>query len=187
MNAKNILAVLLCSIVLISCGPKITVDYDKTVDFTKFKDFHYLGWAKESDKILNDLDKQRIEESFGNEFSRRGVKFVGESEADAAVLLFLVVDQKTSTTAYTTHMGGMGYGYGYPGWGWGGGMSTTSYNDYDYYVGTLVIDIYDVETKKLVWQAVSSGTIDENPQKRAANIPKVAKSMMAQFPIKPVE
>lgn len=174
-------------IILASCGPTIHADYDKAVDFTKYKDFYYLGWAEETTQMLNELDKDRIEEAFGNEFTSRGVEFVGKDEADAAVLLYIVVNQKTSTTAYTNHYGGMGYGYGYPGWGWGGGMSSTTYSENDYLVGTMVVDIYDVETKKLIWQGVSSGTVSENPKKRAANIPKVARAVMAKYPVKPVK
>lgn len=168
---------------------KISSDYDKDADFTKYQDFHYLGWAKDSDQIVNDIDKRRIEEAFGNEFAKRGIKFVGAAEADAAVSLFVVVDQKTGTTAYTDYYGGMsmGYGYGraYPGWGWGGGMSTTRYQEYDYLVGTLVVDVFDTETKKLVWQGVSSGTINENTKNREDRIKKVARAIMAKYPIDP--
>lgn len=168
---------------------KITSDYDKEADFTKYQDFHYLGWAKDSDRIVNDLDKRRIEEAFGNEFARRGIEFVDQGEADAMVSLFIVVDQKTSTTAYTDHYGGMamgyGYGRGYPGWGWGGGMSTTRYQENDYLVGTLVVDVFDAETKKLVWQGVSSGTINESTKNREDRIKKVARAIMDKYPVQP--
>jgi len=138
--------------------------------------------------MVNDLDKRRIEEAFGNEFSKRGIAFVDQSEADAAVSLFIVVDQKTSTTAYTDYyggMGGMGYGYGrgYPGWGWGGGMSTTRYQEYDYLVGTLVVDVFDTDTKKLVWQGVASGTINEKTKNREARIQKMARAIMDKYPV----
>ena len=180
-------ALLLASFLSGCSSTKITADYDKEVDFTKYQDFHYLGWAKDSDKILNDLDKRRIEGAFGAEFKRRGIEFVDASEADAAVSLFVVVDQKTSTTAYTDYYGGMGMGYGYgrgyPGWGWGGGMSTTRYQEHDYLVGTLVVDVFDTETKKLVWQGVSSGTVNENTKNREARIQKVARAIMEKYPI----
>ncbi len=180
---------LFVSVALFSCSStKITSDYDKEADFSKYQDFHYLGWAKESGEIVNDIDKRRIEEAFGNEFKKRGITFVDQEEADAAVSLFIVVDQKTGTTAYTDYyggMGGMGYGYGhgYPGWGWGGGMSTTRYQEYDYLVGTLVVDVFDTETKKLVWQGVSSGTINEKTKNREARIQKVARAIMANYPV----
>jgi len=166
---------------------RITSDFDKEADFTKYKDFHYLGWAQHSDQIINDLDKARIENAFANEFAKRGIKFVDQSEADATVSLFIVVDQKTSTTAYTDHYGGMGYGYGYPAWGWGGGMSTTRYQEYDYLDGTLVVDVFDAESKKLVWQGVASGTINENTKSREERINRVAASIMDQYPVEPAK
>jgi len=186
----RIFTALILSTFLLGCSStKISSDYDKEADFSKYQDFHYLGWAKDSDKILNDLDKRRIEEAFGNEFAKRGIKFVDQSEADAAVSLFVVVDQKTGTTAYTDYHGGMGYGYGgygarYPGWGWGGGMSTTRYQEYDYLVGTLVVDVFDTETKKLVWQGVSSGTVNESTKNREARIQKIARAIMDKYPVK---
>ncbi len=185
----RIFITLFVSVALFSCSStKITSDYDKEADFSKYQDFHYLGWAKESGEMVNDLDKRRIEEAFGNEFSKRGIAFVDQSEADAAVSLFIVVDQKTSTTAYTDYyggMGGMGYGYGrgYPGWGWGGGMSTTRYQEYDYLVGTLVVDVFDTDTKKLVWQGVASGTINEKTKNREARIQKMARAIMDKYPV----
>jgi hypothetical protein len=67
-----------------------------------YKTFEYYDWADNSDKILNRFDKERIEEAFGDEFAKRGMKLV-ESNGDAVVSLFVVVDMKTSRTAYTTH------------------------------------------------------------------------------------
>ena len=192
MTVRLLSITLLAMLALSSCSSlKITSDYDKEADFSKYKDFYYLGWAEESGELLNDIEKDRIEKAFGEEFKNRGIVFVDESEADAAVSLYIVVDQKTSTTAYTNHHGGYGYGYGggmaYPGWGWGGGMSTTTYNEYDYYVGTLVVDVYDVESKSLVWQGVASATISQNPQKRESNIPRTAKAIMAKYPVDPLK
>ena len=101
---------------------KIAYDYDKTVDFTQYKTFEYYGWAKESDQIINQLDRQRVEEAFGFEFARRGLSYV-KSGGDLVVTLFFVVEDKTSTTYSTDHIGGYYggyYSYG-PGWGWGYG------------------------------------------------------------------
>ncbi|MEZ5148398.1 MAG: hypothetical protein R2759_15360 [Bacteroidales bacterium] len=43
---------------LTSCSSlRISADYDKTVDFSKYKTIEFYGWAKESDKLLNGMDK----------------------------------------------------------------------------------------------------------------------------------
>ena len=143
-------------ILLNSCSSlKVYSDVDSSIDFTKYKSLEYYGWADESDKFLTQLDKDRIENAFGAEFKKRGYEIV-ESGGDMIVTLFIVVEQKTSTTATTSHMGGGYGGYygGYPGYrrghGWGGGHSTTSIQEYDYNVGTLVCDVFDAVKKELI-------------------------------------
>ena len=168
---------------------KVTSDYDKSVDFSKYRTFEYYGWAEESDKILNRFDRERIEAAFGDEFAKRNLKLVDEG-GDMVVSLFIVVDQKTSTTAYTDHYNMGGYGYGGWGWGYGGmgmGTSTTRYSENDYLVGTLVVDVFDKAEKKLIWQGVGQKTVDENPNTREKNAMKAAEAIMKPFPIKPVE
>jgi hypothetical protein len=192
---KKILGILsIASIVfLASCGSGITVsyDYDKEADFSKYKKFEYYGWADNSDKILSDLDKRRIESAFADEFEKRGITFV-EGDGDAVVSLFIVVNQETSVTAYTDHynMGGAygPYGYG-PGWGWGYGTSTTRYQENDYLVGTLVVDVFDKAERKLIWQGVGQKTVDDNSNTavKDKNVQKAAQSIMINYPVKPIE
>jgi len=178
-------------VALVSSCSSITVisDYDKEVDFSKYKTFEYYGWADESDKILNRFDKERIEAALGVEFAKRELKLV-EENGDLVVSLFIVVDQKTTTTAYTNHYGSAGYGYG-PDWGWynsygGMGTSTTTYSENDYLVGTLVVDVFDKTEKKLIWQSVGQKTVDDNPNSKEKNIEKVAVEIMKPFPIQAI-
>ena len=192
-NAILLSAAILGLALLSACsGLKVYSDVDPTIDWSNYKTFEYYGWAEDSDKILNQLDRDRIERAFGEEFRARGLELV-EKDGDMIVTLFIVIEQKTGATATTTHMGG-GYGgyyggyYGYgPGWGWGGGHSTTTIQEYDYGVGTLVIDVFDAENQKLIWEGIGTKTVDENPQTRDKNIPKAAKAIMSKFPITPIQ
>jgi len=193
MKTKNYFLLIITGMIAIfltSCSSvSVTADYDKSVDFTKFKTFEYYGWAEESDKLLNDLDKKRIEDAFGNEFYKRGFSFV-ESDGDLIVTLFIVVEQKTQQTAHTTHSGGGYYGgyYGHgPGYGWGPSYSTTTVSSYDYAVGTLVCDVYDKASEALIWEGIASKTIDSNPNTRDKKIPKVIEMLMAKYPVPPLE
>ena len=164
---------------------KITTDFDKDADFTKYKSVTFLGWQQGSEKLMNDLDKERMRTAFVSEFKERGMVKGGE-DADLAITLYLVLEQKTSTTAYTNYYGGGGYGrYGRGGWGWGNGYANTTYSESDYINGTLVMDVYDNSTNQLIWQGVSSGTVKENPKKRDKSIPKTVGKLMKKFPIQP--
>ena len=179
---------------LSSCsGLKVVSDVDPTVNWSDYKTFEYYGWAQESDKILTRFDRDRIENAFGQEFEKRGLEYVEEG-GDMIVVLFVVVEQKTETMASTSSMGGYGgyyggyYGYG-PGYGWdpgwGGGMSTTTIQEYDYEVGTLVVDVFDAKEEKLIWEGIGTKTVDEDPQTRDKNIPKSVQKIMARFPVQP--
>ncbi|MEA3479060.1 MAG: DUF4136 domain-containing protein [Bacteroidota bacterium] len=176
------LAIILSIAVLSACESiNVTADWDKTVDFTQFKTYSYYGWARESDKILSQFNKIRIEEAFGKEFEKRGLQYV-ESGGELVVSLFIVVDQKTGVTAYTDYYGAGAYGYYRP-WGWGAGYSTTSYHEYDYLVGTLVCDVFDDSSKKLIWQGVGSRTVDDNPGNRDRNISRSVAMIMSYYPV----
>ncbi len=180
---KNLIFITI-SMLIASCSSiKFSSDKDGSVDFTKFKTLSYYGWAEESDKILNRFEKERIEKAFADEFKKRGIEII-DRDGDIIVSLYIVVDQKTGTTAYTNHYGGGGpYGY-YGGYGgWGMGYSSTSYQEYDYLVGTLICDVFDSSTKKLIWQGVVSGEIDDNPKTRERNTPRVIKELMKRYPV----
>lgn len=189
---KKLIHLAAVALILTSCSStKVVSDYDKSIDFSQFETFEYYGWAEESDKILNRFDRDRIEQAFGDEFAARSLKYVEEG-GDLVVVLFIVVEQKTQKTASTTHSGGAHggyyggyYGYG-PGYNWGPSYSTTTVSEYDYQVGTLVCDVFDAESKTLIWEGIGTKTIDENPDTRDKNIPKAVKAIMAQYPVQPV-
>lgn len=162
---------------------QITSDYDKTVDFTKYKTFTFKGWAKDSDQQINQLDRDRIIAAFEKEFQSRNL--VRDSiSPDMAITLFVVIKEKTSTTAYSNYYGGMGYrrsfGYGY-------GYGSTSYSQRDYREGTIVIDFYDEKEKNLIWQGVLRTEVKEKAKKREKSIPENIRKLMYKFPIKPVK
>ncbi|GGF47153.1 hypothetical protein GCM10011339_39600 [Echinicola rosea] len=166
---------------------QVKSDYDKETDFSKYKTYSFEGWQKESDQHLNEFDKKRILESLKSEFAMRGMVH-SEDNADAKIALYVVLDQKTSTTAYTDFMGGYGYG---PRWGWGMGAgnvsATTTYSNDDYTEGTLVVDMYDSDSDKLVWQGILTSTVTEKPEKRDKTIPKNIKKLMKKFPVDKVK
>ncbi len=188
---KNLFIALMAGVLLSSCS-SITVmsDLDKTVNFADYKNFEYYGWTDNSDQLLNRFDKERIEKAFGNEFASRDLTIVEKGQGELIVSLYIVTQQKTQTTANTTSMGG-GYGsyggyYGYgPGYGWGGGHSTTTYSDYDYTEGSLIVSVYDAKKEQLIWESAGKGTINENPKKREASIPKVVAQIMKEYPVQP--
>ncbi len=176
--------------VFTSCSStKVISDKDPVVDFTEFKTFEYYGWADNSDQILNRFDKERIESAFAEEGRKRGLTRV-DAGGDVIVTLFVTGEIKTQTTAHTNTMGMGGMGRGgmrSPGWGWGTTHSTTTINETNYLVGTLMIEMYDKDDKKLIWQAIGTKTVSEDPKKREKGIPKKVAAIMREYPVNPIK
>lgn len=199
---KNLLktSILLSFFVMILSGcasTKVVSDKDGSVDFSKIRTFEFYGWADNSDAVLTRFDKERIEAAFAEEGRKRGIT-KAESNGDVIVSLFIVADLKTQKTANTTTtgmgMGGMGMGrrgMRSPGWGWGGGMSMqqshTVINETNYIEGTLMIELFDPKDKKLIWQAIGTKTVSEDPKKREKGIPKKVAAIMKVYPVQPIK
>lgn len=188
-NSIKILASLIVFLIAHNLSfAQVNTDYDKSTDFTKYKTYSFAGWQKNSDQLLNDIDKKRMLDAFKAEFASRNMTLVTEN-GDATVTLYLVIDKKTSTTAYTDFNGGMGYGVGMRrGWGMGvGGVgmgtATTTYSDNDYNEGTLVVDLYDGTSKSLIWQGTLQSVVSDKASKRDKTIPKKIGKLMAKYPI----
>jgi hypothetical protein len=180
-----------------SCSStKVISDIDKTEDFTQFKTFEFYGWAENSDKVLTRFDKERIEAAFVEEAKKRGLTGVKEN-GDVIVSLFVVGEVKTQTTANTTTngmgmggMGGMGGRRGHRGMGgWGAGttQSHTVINETNYIEGRLMVEMFDVAEKKLIWQAIGTKRVSEDPKKREKGIPNKVAAIMREYPVKPIK
>lgn len=160
---------------------QITNDYDKTVDFTTYTSYTFKGWVNDSEDEINQLDKERILDAFKNEFAKRNI-VVDNENPDIAVTLYIVIKDKTSTTAYTNYYGGMGYrrsfGYGY---------GSTTYSQHDYREGTIIVDFYDEKEKNLIWEGVLKTEVKEKAKKREKTIPENIRKLMYNYPIKPTK
>ena len=187
------IAILLITVFLTSCtGVKITNNWDRKVDFSSFKTYSLYPWDRHNDQVVNDYDKQTILSSIKREMEKRGYKHV-EKNGDLIVSTFVIVEERTSYQAYTNHYGGWGgygggWGYygapGYYGYGWGGYNSTTIYKT-DYNQGTLLIDIFRLSDKQLIWQGIGSGEVTDNYEKRDRTLPKNISQIFRRFPVRP--
>jgi len=70
---------------------------------------------------------------------------------------------------------------GFPGWGWRywGGMGTTVAQVVPERVGNLNLDIFDANTKYLLWRGTASRTLSEEPEK---NTRKLEEAVIKQLP-----
>jgi hypothetical protein len=167
---------------LVACSSiTTTYDYDKTVDFTKYKTYNFTPEALKLG--IQELNRDRLLAAIDKEMAARG--FTKSDNPDALIDLLGKLEQKQTATA-TSSGGGM---YGYGRYGYGGGFSTTTVNYDDYTEGTLFINFVDRSTEKIVWQGRGTKTLNENasPEKREANIKNGVAMIYQKFPVKPVK
>lgn len=155
-----------------ACSPSVNVsmDYDKQVDFTKFKTYAY---SNESQSVpLDDLNKRRLFTYVDEQMAAKGFT---KSENSFDLLVDLQITAQQRQEAYTNSTGGYGYR-------WGGGMSTTTVQTY--VDGTLIISFVEPNKKELVWQGRGTRELDKDAtaDKREKNIHDLVVQILAKYP-----
>jgi len=192
---KKIIFLAIIAVIVSSCSSlKVTYNMDTSLDFSKYKTYSYYGWDSTSTQISPHY-RQAIEFAFAEELSKRGLKYDPSGNGDIVISLFLAIDVDKATRTYNNYYGSGPYGFYQPTWGWGYGYGYgyghpyayggVTYEEYNYYTGTLVCDVFDRRTKKLAWQGVVSKAI--YPEDKGKNISKVIARLMLKFPIEPIE
>ena len=155
---------------------KTVVDYDHSASFSKYHTYSWIGV-----NVEEPLWKDRVTKAIDTQLSAKGWSKV-ESGGDASISA--VGSTATERTLDTWYSGGFGGGWAHRGWwGVGGpGFATTTVESTP--VGTLHIDIFDSQTKKVVWHAVCSDTLTGNPDKNEKRLDKAVAEVFKKFPPK---
>ena len=162
---------------LVSCQSiYINSDYDKQVDFAKFKT--YAFYKTGIDKVeISDLDKKRIMRSIDEQLAAKG--FLKSETPDMLINISTKEREQVNVNQFNT---GWGYGWGF-GWNpmfWGGGMAMNNVSTYA--EGTLLIDIIDSSKKELIWQGEGIGHLTQNTDRKDANIKEFVSRILTQYP-----
>ena len=140
MNVQRIFA--FAGIVLlfatVSFAGQVKTDYDRNTDFRQYKTY---SWEKV--QTQDALWVNRIKAAVNADLTAKGWKLVESGGDIAIVAMETTQNQHTLNTFYD----GLGGGWGWRGFG-GFGNETTTVDNYK--VGTLVVDLFDAKTKKLI-------------------------------------
>jgi Domain of unknown function (DUF4136) len=155
----------------------IKTDYDHSADFTKYHTYSWIGV-----KAGDDLWVTRIKDDVNQALTSKGWSMV-PSGGDAGVSAFgSAKNQQTLNTFYD----GLGGGWGWRrGWGGGGGFGESTTTVENTPVGTLVVDIFDGSTKKLIWRGSSTETLSDKPDKNDKKLEKAVDEMFKKYPPSP--
>lgn len=163
------------------CAPsvKVNVDYDRAADFSSYKTFTMTDIAAKGE--VSQLNAERIQNAIKANMVSKGYTEVGADAADLLVNAMTVSKTKTAVSANTDYYGygGIYRPYGY----WGGG--STTFSTYNYTDGSLIIDVVNNKTQKLLWQGVGNSEIDSKPKNPDQFIQHAVKKILNDFPPKP--
>lgn len=176
------LVLVLITALISSCGPtlKVNTDYDRSVNFSDYKTFSMYNLK--SNGSVSQLNEDRIAKYIRAEMSKRGFT-EDKKNPDLMVNALTVLKNKKGISASTTNyygFGGVYRPYGY----WAAPVGGyTSVSTYDYKDGSLVIDMIDSRTQKMIWTGSGSAEIYKQPKNPEEVISEVINKIMTGFPV----
>ena len=157
-----------------SFGQQVKTDYDRNADFGQYKTY---SWEKVNTQ--NDLWVDRIKTAVNSALTAKGWTQV-DSGGNVSIMAMEITQSHQSLNTYYDNFGG---GWGWRGWGGlGGGFGESTTTESTYRVGTLVVDLFDSSSKKLVWRGSSSDALSDKSAKNIKNLDKGVEKMFEHFP-----
>ena len=156
-----------------SFAQQVKTDYDRSANFSQYKTY---SWEKV--QTQDQLWVDRIKEAVNTALAAKGLTPVESGGDMAIVAIEMTKNQQTLNTFYDGFGGGWGWRRG---GGFGGFGDATTTTD-TYKVGTLVVDLFDAHTKKLIWRGSASDTLSDKSDKNIKNLDKGVQKMFDHFP-----
>lgn len=173
MKIQRVLLVLIGMMLLFagrSSAQDVKTDYDRNANFG-----HYKTYSWERVQTRDPLMVDRIKSAVNGVLAAKGLMEVPSGGDLSVIAMETTKDQQTLDTFYN-NLGG--------GWRWGGFGDATTTTD-TYKVGTLVIDLFDTNTKQLLWRGSASDTLSNKSEKNIENLDKGVEKMFSKFPPEP--
>ena len=165
-----------------ACGPtlNISTDYDKSVNYSTIKT--YKIDRSETAGQVNSIQLNRIEGLIRKEFDQRDL-MEGTEKPDILVNVVAVLKTKNSISvdASNYRLGGIYRPYGY----WSAPGHATI-REQSYQEGSLLIDVIDAKTRKLLWTGTLMAEINGRPKNSGKGLEKAIAKLMQEFPVHPV-
>ncbi|GGD29396.1 DUF4136 domain-containing protein [Hyunsoonleella pacifica] len=169
---RRLLAVMIV-FTIISCAPiYVNYDYDKAVDFSKYKTYQYFG---DMETGLSELDTKRLLDAIDGKLKANGftISETPDFLIDIKSEEFRNVQQET-----------VGVGVGGGGGNVGGGISIGLPIGQSKMTRQLIFDFVDASNKQLFWQAKSESSYNPRatPIKREEQFIAIVEKVFKKYP-----
>lgn len=173
---------------LLTCCSCAVTDVDRTADLSKYRTF---GWGKMNVEVGNpayksDLIDANIKATILNEFAGKGITYTSR-KPDLLVSYQAYTEKRMREYTWD----GVYYPYVYPYYSsrlfpYGGYMAwppvwTREHGSYPYTHGTLIVDMKDRKSGKLIWRGIVQGSVD-NVKSLQKTVSKGVKAIMKKYP-----
>jgi hypothetical protein len=145
---------------------KVNVDSDPAAPFASYKTYAWTAGTP----APNALSDQRLHTSVDARLAARGLA-MNTTAPDVIVSTHVTTKDKQELIAN---------GFGYGPWGFGGGYGGATVETF--VEGTLVVNLYDAKTKKMVWRGVATATASDKPTKNTEKMNKALDKMFEKYP-----
>lgn len=171
MGIRSFLSVASIALVgTLTLAQNITYDFDRHVDFARFKSFAWVRGTILADEINHD----RVVSAVNAQLSAKGLLRVdSSSHPDLLVAYHASFDRDLQITGFSTGFGPYRLGT----------VSRVARTE-EILTGTLAVDLVDARTKMIVWRGTASKEIDvrADPEKRERNITRATERLFKNYP-----
>lgn len=151
--------------------PKVEVEYEKSVDFSKFKTYAWVPFQEPAKSATNHM---RITSAVEREMELKGLaKAVDPPRADLFIEYAGHIEKKLRGTPSKQDST------------WQPSSPKFVVNFDKMHVGTLVIRLWDGTSKDVVWSASGSEPLQQDGAQPAIIVDEAVKRLLAGFPPKP--
>ena len=171
---------LLCLLIALTCtaaqAQKIKVEYDKSLDFTKFKTFALDSNQASAKPML----RLAILAAVQDDLTKRGLTQVADNP-DLYVQVYGASDSNVSFSYHDPIYGsgipplnyGITYWYNIPG-------TVTSVVVHK---GELVVDVIDANRKRLIWRGIAKDKLSDQRDKLLDQVNTAVEKLFKQYPV----
>jgi Domain of unknown function (DUF4136) len=171
MKFRKMLAIPLFVVALATAvfADNVSVDYDHAANFNQVKTY---SWSRVH--TANSIWDDRVKDAVDKELAAKGWTQVPSGGDVALVAIEKTSVQQQYDTFYDSFGGFRRFG--------GFGESTTSVDNYR--VGTLMVSMFDRNSKQLIWRGTSTSDLSGNPDKNSKKLDQDVAKMFKKFPPK---
>lgn len=173
-----------------ACGSttKIHSDYDRSVDFSQYKTYGYYSPMGIENPNYSSLLGQMFRDAIDVQMKQRG--YVKSDNPDVLFNVSARMQDKTRVTTTSSPAMYGGYGGGYYGYRgglydpWGGYGYGTSTHVSQYTEGTVNIDMVDPRLKRMLWEGVAIGRVNDKNDNLREDVMTGVAEMFEGYPFR---